>query len=157
MTRTESNRKNLQAPSPQPDAYYGDYDRKEAAANSAEEGEQTEAHMLTYSQQKRSAKHERGNASKDNVFRQKKKSATTDKKPLINITHNTAKTNSQSRQGNARQQVVKSNFIRKGGAAVQKPLLAGQRQQRIVGNTKATTTGVRKSQLRSQEPRSHTA
>ena len=51
--------------------------------------------------------------------------------------------------------MAKSNFIRKGGAAVSKPLLPGQRQQRIVGNIKTTAGGPRKSQLRSQEPRAH--
>lgn len=94
MTRTDSNRKNLQAPTPQPDAYYGDYDGKEPVNSGEEEGEQAEAQQLTSSRLKRNTRHEITNASKDNHFRHKKKSATTDKKPLISLNHNSAKNNS---------------------------------------------------------------
>jgi len=48
--------------------------------------------------------------------------------------------------------VVKSNFIRKGGAAVTRTALPSHRQQRIVSNSKISG-GPRKSHLRSLEPR----
>jgi hypothetical protein len=83
VEKTTSNRKNLQGPIPQPDVYYGDFEKN--AANYSGDAELPIKIGVNQpnSQQKRNARQNIVNAPKDNNFRHKKKSATTDKKPLI--------------------------------------------------------------------------
>ena len=149
----------LQLPTPQPDVYYGDYDGKDGVNSIDDDVDASESQMPNSYRQQRSSRQNITNASKDNHFKQKKKSATTDKKPALSGLNSAQRNNasSVSRHSNSKpQQIMKSNFIRKGGVAVSKPVGTGQRQQRIIAPKNAGAQGQssRKSQLRSQEPRS---
>ena len=74
-----------QAPTSQPDVYYGDFDGRDAA-NSADEEQRTNITNQNLTDSQRRRDHDQQtimSMPKDNHFRYKKKSATTDKKPLI--------------------------------------------------------------------------
>ena len=76
--------------------YYGDYDGKDGANSVEDDLEGSESQMPNSHRQQRSSRQNITNASKDNHFRQKKKSATTDKKAALSGLNNTQRNNASS-------------------------------------------------------------